>query len=328
MNEREFIRLVARELGPKEPGLRLGDDAAHFKVRRGFRVVVSTDALIEGVHFSLRYSTLQEVGWRLVAVNMSDLAAMGATPLYFLMDVAFSRGVSDADLEQFVGGVGAACAHYGVQLIGGDTDGTPGVTSMAGVGIGACKKPVERGTARVGDTLVVTNSLGAAHCGWASLDAEVAGWDAMKNKHLRPVARVAEGAILAKSASAMIDISDGLSSDLTRLAEESGKGMLVRAANIPIHPDATRFCREREWNPLDIALKSGEEYELLAAVPPSSVEALARNITKVTGSNLTPVGQVISRKGVYLEETVEATTGGRKKKVRRPLPETGYQHSL
>lgn len=329
MNEREFIRRVARRAGTKTPGLRLGDDAAYFRPRPGFQIVVTIDALVENVHFSRRYAGLRDVGRRLVTCNVSDLAAKGATPLYFLMAVGFPEGVAESDLEQFVDGVAAGCRQYGIQLIGGDTDRTPGPISLTGMAIGEARKPVERRTAEIGHALVVTNDLGGSYCGWAALDTPVSrGWEALKARHLRPDARVREGLILAKAASAMMDLSDGLSSDLTRLAEESGKGMLVRAADIPAHPDALAYCAMRSWDPLEIALKSGEEFELLAAVPKSAVAPLAAEMRRKTGSRLTPIGEVIRRKGVYLEETGEGTRGGKARKVRRPLPETGYEHRL
>lgn len=268
---------------------------------------------------------LRDVARRLVTCNLSDLAAMGAKPLHFLMAVGFPEGTPDADLKEFVAGAAAACRHYKIQLIGGDTDRTPGPISLTGIAIGEARRPVQRRTAEVGHALVVTNNLGGAYCGWAALESGAPGWKGLKECHLLPEARVTEGWILARAASAMIDISDGLSSDLTRLAEESGKGMLVRAADIPIHARARTFCALRGWNPVEVAFKSGEEFELLAAVPASAVPQLTADMRRRTGSRLTPVGEVIPKKGVYLEETGEISEG-KARPVRRPLPETGYQH--
>ncbi len=284
--------------GP-EVVLGIGDDAA--AIRCGTRtLLLTTDTLLEDVHFRRTTATLRDIGAKAVAVNVSDIAAMGGRPRYALLALALPPDLAVGAVDELYGGVLEALRRYEVALVGGDTCAAPralviGVT-LVGDTDGA---PIGRNGARPGDVILVTGTLGAAAAGLAVLERRppalpAAAAEAVIRAHRLPAARVAEGRVLhaAGGATAMIDLSDGLATDLGHIAAESGVGAVVEAARLPIDAPTRAAAQALGVDPLQWALSGGEDYELLFTAAPDRAAALAGAVTARTGTPVHRIGEV------------------------------------
>ncbi|HKE99300.1 MAG TPA: thiamine-phosphate kinase [Actinomycetes bacterium] len=261
---------------PGGPGIEvgIGDDAAVVSLTPGWRLVATTDVLVEGRHFSERLSSPRDWGWKAVAVNLSDLAAMGARPLALLLALTVPEPTPLERLDRLYEGVAQACAELGVALAGGDVSGGP-VLSLAVTALGEAERPVTRAGARPGDRLAVTGPLGAAAAGLALLERGDAAARALLDRHpalaaahRRPRPALAAGARLARAgAHAMIDVSDGLAADALHLAEASGLGLAVHGALVPLAPGVEQAAGLLGRDPLALALGGGEDFVLAVALP-------------------------------------------------------------
>ena len=275
-SEAQMIREIQRITGHAKDRrlvLPIGDDAAAFRTRLGRLILVSTDALVEGIHFDLTYCSPEDVGWKALAVNLSDIAAMGGTPLYATTSIALTRKTSADFVGRLYRGLASIARQHAVTVIGGDTCRSPQGIFLDVTIIGEVEPThmLTRQRARPGDMLYVTGELGGSSVGLEQLSRSrrKIPRSATIRRHLRPQPRCAAGRFLAerKLASAMIDLSDGLSTDLARLCEQSGVGALVEASQLPL---AKIPGRQRQLLPnplLHYALHGGEDYELLFAVP-------------------------------------------------------------
>ena len=278
VGESGLIELLRKTYGgAARPGeLPIGDDAAVVRVPGG-RAVLSTDLLIEGTHFSLGYFRPDEVGERALSANLSDLAAMGADPVCYLVALAAPPGTPVATVDAIFRGMAAAARPSGIRLMGGDTCRgdrlTLCLTVVGAVGRG---KPVCRVGARPGDLLYVTGSPGWSRLGLALLragrPARPSGWrrEAMR-AHLAPTARWREGRAAARSGAvaAMIDVSDGILTDLSHLLERDGLGAVLAEESFPVSRSFRAASAALGVDPLDAFLGGGEDYELLMAVRPA-----------------------------------------------------------
>lgn len=310
LTELDFIqrvRALARDHSEdKSFILGIGDDAAITPQSADLETVITTDLLVEEIDF--RRDTAPELlGHKALAVSLSDIAAMGATPRWALLSVGVPRKVWDSDFfSKFYKGYLALAGRYRVKLIGGDTSRTPGQIVIDSIVLGECErqKGVLRSGAKVGDQIFVTGSLGGSAAGLrllengGRLDANGVGHneppndvELLLNRHLRPEPRVGWGIILGKEglATAMIDISDGLSSDLNHLARESNVGALIESAQLPLDPSVTALAGRRALDPLMLALHGGEDFELLFTVAPEQVNKLPK---LVDGISITHIGEV------------------------------------
>ncbi|MCU0418170.1 MAG: thiamine-phosphate kinase [Cyclobacteriaceae bacterium] len=267
----------------------IGDDAA---VIAGSEEVtlVSTDMLLEGVHFDLSYMPLQHLGYKAVVVNVSDIAAMNGTPKQIVMGLGLSNRFSVEAIDLFYEGVRAACANYGVDLVGGDTTSSASglVISVTIIGTAPREKVTYRSGAKVNDILCVTGDLGAAYMGLQVLEREkqvfltnpdmqpaLERYEYMVGRQLKPEARmdiVHELADLNIVPTSMIDISDGLASELLHLARQSEVGIKIFEDKIPIDNTAYETAIEFKMDPITAALNGGEDYELLFTIGPSDYE--------------------------------------------------------
>jgi thiamine-monophosphate kinase len=250
-----------RQLSPAEIPIGIGDDMAQIALDRGASVLITTDMLLDGTHFDLRTATLEQVGYKSMAASLSDCAAMATVPLAAVVAVALPRGWSGRQLQELHAGVVLAADKYHCPLVGGD------ITSWMDAGrLAVCvsmlskptdKPPVRRNGARVGDVICVTGSLGGSG----------------RRRHLEFEPRVREALKIVQSADlhAMMDISDGLSTDLNRICGASGVGALVEAGAVPISEEA-----RAEENPLGAALNEGEDFELLFTLSPDQWDRLRR----------------------------------------------------
>lgn len=315
--EREFIRWIRRRLRVDSRAVPIGpgDDMAAVRMPSQ-QLLVAVDTVAEGVDFTLagraraaarlrrrRDATPREIGRKALAVNLSDVAAMGGVPQWCVASVNLREGLGAAFAKEVAGGLIAASRRYECPLVGGDITGwKDGVVVTVAIGATAAgKRAITRGGARPGDIVLVTGSLGGSILG----------------KHLRFEPRLAEGAWLARHIppTAMIDISDGLGVDAAHIAEESGAGITIREAKIPISRAAYRLSDEDGRPPLRHAISDGEDFELLFTLPPPRAREVLGKWPFDT--RISVIGEVRKGKGVTL-----VAAGGKKARI----DSEGYQH--
>ncbi len=300
----------------------VGDDAAvidHF----GKQTVVTTDMLVEGVHFDLMYTPLKHLGYKSVVVNLSDIYAMNATPTHITMSIAFSNRFSVEALDEFYDGVYTACNRYGVDLIGGDTSSSQKgfVISVTALGEVAPGSYVKRSTASRGDLLCCSGDLGAAYVGLLFLEREkkiflenpqiqpdLEGEDYVIGRMLKPEARQDIIQFFEQNnivPTAMMDISDGLSSEILHITSKSNLGAVIYEDKIPIHDNMRQAAYKFEIDPTACALSGGEDYELLFTIPQADYEKLVLN------EQISVIGYMTeAEEGVHI-----ITKGGNKHKI-------------
>ena len=328
----------------------IGDDAAVVEPARGALDVVTTDTLVEGVHFDRSFVSAADVGHRTLAVNLSDLAAMGATPRAAVLSLVLPGTLPVADLDGIVEGLLALAASHRVALVGGNVTRTHGPLVLGVTAVGAVRRRrvLTRGGGRPGDELWVTGAVGAAAAGLAALrlgptaepvsdpegttgptTASSAPRDPAADpasdpdlddcilRYRRPEPRVRIGTLLGRNrvARAGLDLSDGLADGLRQLARASGAGMEVDAAAIPVHPGARRWFARNGGDPVDAALRGGDDYELLIAVPRRQRRALRMLARLFRGVPVTRIGELTKAPDLVLR-----TADGD-----RPVP-GGYEH--
>jgi thiamine-monophosphate kinase len=320
MNEFDFIkkiRILTEQRGPAA-GLEcgIGDDAAVLKSFAGTDVVISTDLLVENVDFRRDTTRPDLLGHKALAVSLSDIAAMGARPRWALLTIGVPGDVWESEfLDRFYEGFFQLADRYGVKLIGGDISRTPEKIVVDSIVIGECllQREVFRSGAQTGDQIFVTGFLGDAAAGMRLIErgARLHGSstkepvpsasgeqpneshpiDYLLLRQLQPEPRVGWGLLLGDKqlATSMIDISDGLSSDLNHLCSESKVGALLDASSIPIDPIVKDLSGRRALDPLMLALHGGEDFELLFTV---KAENVAKLPTRVDGVSLTRIGEI------------------------------------
>ena len=296
--EFDRIRDIARALGARARGL--GDDCALIPHVSG-TLALSTDASVEGVHFRLDWITLEEAGWRSAAAALSDLAAEGAEALGLLSAVTVPEGAKDEDLAALVGGIGEAAAAVGAAVLGGDLSRGP-VWSVAASVVGRAERAVTRAGARPGDGVWVTGVLGGARAAWHSWRRGEAPAPDARRAYARPEPRIAAGRWLAAhGARAMLDLSDGLAADAGHLAAASQVRIRLALETVPVAAAAIAEARRLEVPVQQFAAEGGDDYELLAALPPELGEREVRAFEAATGLALTRVGGVERGRGVRAE---------------------------
>jgi thiamine-monophosphate kinase len=301
-------RLIARHFRPlaTTPGaFGLIDDAAALSPPPGCDIVLTTDGVIAGVHF-FPDDPPDTISRKALRMNLSDLAAKGARPLGFLMSVALPEAFGEAWLSGFTAGLAEDAAHFGCPLYGGDTDRTPGLTSVSIFAFGAVPqgKMVHRSTARPGDRIVVTGTIGDAAIGlklrreralaqrWRLSDAAA---DALVERYLLPQPRNALAAAVLQYATAAIDISDGLAGDIAKLAHASSVAAEIGVARVPFS-DAARAAMTAEPALLETALTGGDDYEIVLTLPPERLGDFQK-AARAAGVAVAEIGSVGAGEG-------------------------------
>jgi thiamine-monophosphate kinase len=301
--------------------LGVGDDAAILDFQNK-QVVVSTDLLTEGVHFNLMYVPLKHLGYKSVVVNVSDIYAMNATPKQVTVSLAISNKFSVEAIEELYEGIYLACEEYGVDLIGGDTTSSLTGLTISVTVIGEAEKDelVYRNGAKPNELLCVTGDLGGAYMGLQLLEREnevykvnpsmqpqLSGFDYIIRRQLKPEARKDIKAIFKKLAikpSSMIDISDGLSSEIFHLCKASGTGCRIYEDKIPMDSQTSKMAEELNINPLVAALNGGEDYELLFTLPLEYHEKIKNDLDITVIGYMTPYAdgvKLIASGGLEIE---------------------------
>lgn len=318
-SEFDFIERIRRRTGSQRRtndfnsslSSGIGDDAAVIQQLTGRETVVTADLLVEDIDFRLQTITPRLLGRKALAVSLSDVAAMGARPRFALLSVGVPREIWETNfLDEFYEGFFALAETYGVTLIGGDISRTPERIVIDSIVIGEAERgrPVRRSGARPGDHLFVTGTLGGAGAGLRLLESgrrlrkrppRSSYYRAIEQLLLRqlcPEPRIPWGVALGEErlATAMIDISDGLSSDLGHLCRESRVGAIIDASRVPIDPLVVTLCGRRALDPLLLALHGGEDFELLFTVRPRNLSWLPQ---KIGGVPVTYIGDVTNEAG-------------------------------
>ncbi|MHC4259269.1 MAG: thiamine-phosphate kinase [Planctomycetota bacterium] len=302
LSEDEITEWFARQskLEPADFPIGIGDDMAQISLGDGTSVLITTDMLLDGVHFDLKSVTCRQVGYKAMAVSLSDCAAMATIPVAAVVSVALPRGLGREQLEQLHSGITVAAERFGCALVGGDItkwDSTgPFAVSVAMLSRTAGSGPVKRSGAKVGDRICVTGSLGGA----------------VRRRHLEFEPRVGEAIRITQmvTINSMIDISDGLSSDLNRICHSSGVGAIVDAGQIPISEQA-----QKDESPLNAALNEGEDFELLFTLSEKDSESLLRKWDGPIA--ISPIGLISDTAKVQIRKP-----DGRVEE----LPPRGYDH--
>ncbi len=316
--ERLTAALPAPARASAEVGLGIGDDAAIWHPTPGRSIVVTTDALVEGVHFRLDWTDWKSLGHKMLAVNLSDIAAMGARPRLATVVLGLTGSERVLDVEALYDGMGALAAMHGLVIAGGDVVRVPNDVTLSVTVLGDVEsgQAMTRSGAQPSDLIVVSGTLGASAAGLALLEREQEPGTTgplLIAAHLRPNPRVALGLILHDhGASAAMDLSDGLLGDLPKILDASGVSASIEIGRVPVLPSIRAlFPNESE----QFAIRGGEDYELLITVPPDRYDALQTSAAAV-GATLTVIGRVRAATGLpelsvlRQGDLVDVTQGG------------------
>lgn len=309
---------------PRSVVVGIGDDAAVFEPDRGSLSVITTDTMVEGVHFDKTFTPMETVGHKALAVNLSDLAAMGAVPRHALLSLALPDTLQVSELDALLDGLLALATRYQTTLVGGNITRSSGPLYLDVTAVGSVKRRrvLTRAGARPGDDLYVSGEIGGAAAGLSSLNAAATDQPTVaiqdcRRRYLRPEPRVRLGTQLGRNraARACIDLSDGLADGIRQLSTAGGLGARVDAALIPIQPGARRWSEAQDIDPLVAALTGGEDYELLFAAPPSMRRRVAAARRLAGKLAVTRIGEITKDPALVLMSDGQAMD----------LP-TGYEH--
>lgn len=322
--EREFIRGIQSCGIVHNPDVvkGIGDDCAVYKCGDADceqLYLVSTDTLVEGTHFNLGWHPPELLGRKAAAVNLSDIAAMGGVPLFALLSVGVPSEYDAKQLDLFLKGFKSALSDYRVMLIGGDTVNSKIITFSITV-IGESKEDIVlyRSGANPGDTVWVSGLLGQASAGLKIFQGDHAPrerWSSLIDSHLSPEPELQLGKVIAESglATAMIDMSDGLCTDMAHICEESGVGAVIWAKKLPMSAEMKHAAKNIGFDPLQAAISGGEDYRLLFTCMAGQENILQKHIKKTLGHDIFCVGEIVRGEGVKLsldEKVVDVSFQG------------------
>lgn len=300
--EFELIGWIKEQFEVPEGILGIGDDCAVIPQRDGLETLVTTDMLVEGVHFLMEDIDSYSLGWKSAAVNLSDIAGMGGKPVGSFLSTALPKSVPDSFTEEFIRGYKDISGRFNCPLLGGDTTASKdrlciSVTVLGSCGVG---QSLKRSAAQPGDLVCVTGTLGDSAAGLRIILEDVRAAALREHpdrksyyvhkrdeyertlveRHYRPVPRIAEGLKLAATTgvNACMDISDGIGSDLRHILEESGTGARVDVRSLPLSAELRNVCARRGWDPDELALDGGEDYELLFTCRPGTPVSIPHTV--------------------------------------------------
>lgn len=327
ISEFGLIQQIQRRFSSRSPSssvhLGIGDDAAAIETSSRKYTLLTTDSLVENIHFDRRFATFFQVGYKAVSVNVSDIAAMGGIPTCFLVSLGLSEQMRSRDIDQLYRGIAKASEEVEIQLVGGNTSASSGPFFVTVTLIGEVlkKKLIRRSGAKEGDFLYVTGTLGDAAAGLACLKNGLSqkGFGPLIRRQKTPAARWKEGKHLGdgRLPSAMIDISDSLSADLNHLLQQSEVGAQLQRSQIPISTALRRYASQTGGDAMDYALNGGEDYELLFSLPEENIPKLERLIKKGV-LQATKIGRITSKNKGFVLKSADG-------KIRKIVPR-GHDH--
>jgi thiamine-monophosphate kinase len=309
MNERDIIECLNNQNVEGKPGLLhgIGDDCAVLEKDTDRSWLVSMDTLVETVHFDLRWHPAEKLGRKAVAVNVSDIAAMGGKPLFIFLSLGLPQAFDPSWVHDFSDGIAGACREYGCLLVGGDTvHSREGVMiTITVIGEVPVGEVIYRNGALPGDIIWVSGELGLAAAGLeickSDIVSDTASMRAFVEAHLNPQPRVRLGRMLAKSGlvHAMMDLSDGVATDLSHLCKQSGVGAVIQSEKLPASPDLHDIASLLRQDPFDLMLKGGEDYELVFVTAVDAVPQI-KALSEKAGVSVTKIGTIVEKQGVSL----------------------------
>jgi thiamine-monophosphate kinase len=338
IGEMGLLDLIGRQLegffpklNPMKLLLGFGDDAAMIRTDHSYNLLVSTDLLVENVHFRMRYFSPDQLGYKSLAVSISDIAAMGGIPTQALIGLAIPNDTEIRFVKGLYNGLIKTGQEYGVQVIGGDTVRSTGPVILAVTILGAVEygNELTRSGARSGDRIMVTGELGSAMLGLEILedreskiktDMDAHEFEGICRRFLHPIPRVREGRLLAEKhlATSMIDLSDSLSQDLTHICRSSHVGARIEKDAIPMAPEVKRMILGMKKEPFEYALTGGEDFELLFTVGQEDVEETKDLLFKETGTPVYEIGEICpAEEGLCLTD---------EKGHSEPIDPYGFEH--
>ncbi len=321
-SEDEFVAALKKELPIYEDSLvvGIGDDAAVIRLKDHY-LLVTTDIFIERIHFKRDHIKAEDLGYKAMAVNISDIAAMGAIPKYAFISIGIPPERGSGYLDAIYKGILDACTRFKITIAGGDTSLSSkeiviNVTLMGEMS----ESPITRRGAKEGDILMVSGKLGSAKAGLVILEKGycIEEYSSLINSLNRPIPRVSLGRYLAiqRKATSMIDISDGLAIDIYRLCDAGGVGAIIDSASIPIAEDTISLSKKLDVDPLDWSLYGGDDYELLFTCNSKDADFLIVDVEKSIGLKLYKIGYITQEKEIFLLE----------KRSKKMLSKRGYDH--
>ncbi len=310
LSETALITALAREFGPAPSGvvLGIGDDCAALAVNGADYLLWTVDSLVEGVHFDLAYTTLAQLGWKSLTVNLSDIAAMGGDPGPALLSLGWPPARDRGGALAFAAGLAEAAREYGVAVIGGDTVSSPGglIITVTLMGRVPARQMLRRAGAGIGDLVFVTGPIGEAAAGLEILrrgldlppDLKVP----LTEAHLRPRPLLRAGRLLAQEglATALIDTSDGVATDLYHICQASGVGARLAAGAVPVSPRVQAAAPLLGRDPMELALTGGEDYLLLFTATPEMAGRLPQAFARAGLAAPLPLGRIVAGDRVWL----------------------------
>ena len=303
-----LIDLISRRKKDKNVLVGVGDDTAVIKYNKKYVLLWTTDMLVEGDHFNLKWSTSQQIGKKAMEINVSDIASMGGLPKYALISISLPDDTQVEFIDQLYKGMRNVCKKYDFEIVGGNTThGQRIVIDISLIGMAEKKRLCLRSNAKVGDLICVTGYLGKSAVGLETLRAGLKG---NVKDHLEPECRLNEARVISKYANAMIDVSDGLASEVNHICKRSNVGAKVVKEKIPISKNTFKLANKLGKDAYGFALDGGEDFELVFTIPERKLDKIKVKCP------VTVVGRIVEkRKGIYLIDKGKKT----------PL-EGGYDH--
>ena len=333
LTERELINQIRgqTEKAGRDMVMGIGDDCAVLRRDAKNLWLVTTDTLVESVHFDLSWHPPDLLGRKSVAVNISDIAAMGGRPFFALLSLALPQSFSSIWIDDFMKGIISSLKNHDTILIGGDTVKSPdkAVITVTVIGEVEEKQCLYRSGARPDDLIWVSGPLGEAAAGlelcrrgFLDEDELTESQSQLIQAHLDPSAQVLFGRILAESGlvHAMMDISDGVATDLAHMCDESEVGAEVSADKIPVSEALQEAAESMKFSELDLALMGGEDYQLLFTTSPLDGDTLRNLVLEETGRKIHNIGRITAGKGVFLQSVADSEN------VRKEIGYSGYDH--
>lgn len=315
LGERKAIQLIYRILSKGTEAIGIGDDCAAFEFKDRY-LLVSTDMISEETHISKKMTPWQ-IGWFVVAINLSDIAAKGGKPLGMVLSLGLPKKTREIYLKEMIKGADFCATLYETSIVGGDTKENQNIT-ICGTVFGTVKKDefMSRKGAKQGDVVAVTGKLGKAGVGYYALQHNIENKKILKGL-FEPIPRIKEGMILSrlKVINSCMDISDGLSSSLYQLQKLNNVGFEIEKEKLPLTQELIKLGSQENLNIYKYGLHFGGDYELLLTVSSDKFEKVKRSLEK-TGNSLTSIGRVIKNRKVYLIE----------ENSRKILPDGGFEH--
>lgn len=308
LGEFSFIKIYLDPIKGKGKNIieSIGDDCSILLLDNGLCSITTTDTLVENIHFIRDKISPYDLGYKSISVSLSDIAAMGGSPKYLWLSIAIPENIEVEYLEKFLQGVKSLLNRHDLQLMGGDTTRSLNDIVIQATIQGLAKRPILRKDAKVGDIVCLTGYIGDSGGGLKLLfEKDIDSQEKLlQEKHLRPDAHLDQGLFFSEYSEvhAMIDVSDGIASDLKRIGQASNVGFSIDVDLLPISKSLIKCCQKRNWDPLALAISAGEDYILLVTIDPQGYDFISSAFQKTFGCRLFSIGKVTENKQISFSQ--------------------------